>query len=180
MPGDVIHLLEPQLSTVPADIFLLSGDAIVNESMLTGESVPVSKIPVSDEVLAGWRESRDIEGDAAKSFLYAGTKVVRIRKAVGTENAPDRPAIGIVVRTGAFNTLSDLASANVGAIRLQHDQRCSRALDAFPQTYGIQVLSRLHQVHHCSSMHRRTRLLRQRSPIRTARRTLAHHHPPRS
>ena len=106
MPGDVIHLLEPQLSIVPADIFLLSGDAIVNESMLTGESVPVSKIPVSDEVLAGWRESRDIEGDAAKSFLYAGTKVVRIRKTVGGENAPDRPAIGIVVRTGALNAPS--------------------------------------------------------------------------
>ncbi|VDB96191.1 unnamed protein product [Peniophora sp. CBMAI 1063] len=103
VPGDVIHLLEPQLSIVPADIFLLSGDAIVNESMLTGESVPVSKIPVSDEVLSGWRDSRDIEGEAAKSFLYAGTKVVRIRKGVGSENAPDRPAIGIVVRTG-FNT----------------------------------------------------------------------------
>ena len=45
---------EPPLVTLPADMFLLSGDAIVNESMLTGESVPVSKIPIKNEDLAAW------------------------------------------------------------------------------------------------------------------------------
>ncbi|KAG8686375.1 hypothetical protein FRC09_014172, partial [Ceratobasidium sp. 395] len=48
VPGDTISLMSPVLHTVPADILLLSGDAIVNESMLTGESVPVSKIPVGE------------------------------------------------------------------------------------------------------------------------------------
>ncbi|TFY78130.1 hypothetical protein EWM64_g5879 [Hericium alpestre] len=104
VPGDIVNLMEPPLSVLPADLFLLSGDAIVNESMLTGESVPVSKIPVHDEDLARWKESRDIEGETSKSFLYAGTKVVRIRKAVGAANdAIERPALGMVVRTG-FNT----------------------------------------------------------------------------
>jgi cation-transporting ATPase 13A2 len=99
--GDIINLTEPPLSTFPADLILLSGDAIVNESMLTGESVPVSKIPVKDEDLARWRESSDVQGDMARSFLFAGTKVVRIRKSVGQAESPyDRPALGLVARTG--------------------------------------------------------------------------------
>ncbi|KAI9509489.1 P-type ATPase [Russula earlei] len=103
--GDIVNLTEPPLSILPADLVLLSGDAIVNESMLTGESVPVSKIPVKDEDLVRWRETADVQGDMAKSFLYAGTKVVRIRKSVGPAESPfDRPALGLVARTGFTTT----------------------------------------------------------------------------
>ncbi|CCO31350.1 hypothetical protein BN14_05390 [Rhizoctonia solani AG-1 IB] len=103
VPGDTISLLSPTLHTVPADILLLSGDAIVNESMLTGESVPVSKIPVSEGgvksyVLAAGKNDVDVGPELAKSFLYAGTRVVRVRGSGAGEDA-----IGIVVRTG-FNT----------------------------------------------------------------------------
>jgi cation-transporting ATPase 13A3/4/5 len=100
--GDIINLTEPPLSIVPADLVLLSGDAIVNESMLTGESIPVSKIPVKDEDLARWRETTDVQVDMTKCFLYAGTKVVRIRKSVEPAESPfDRPALALVARTGA-------------------------------------------------------------------------------
>jgi cation-transporting ATPase 13A2 len=99
--GDIVNLTEPPLSTFPADLILLSGDAIVNESMLTGESVPVSKIPVKDEDLARWREASDVQGEMARSFLFSGTKVVRVRKSVGQVESPyDRPALGLVARTG--------------------------------------------------------------------------------
>lgn len=99
VPGDVVNLSTSQISLVPADLFLLSGDAIVNESMLTGESVPVSKIPVKDEDLKKWRDDKE---ENFKTFLYGGTRVVRIR---GTFNAggQGRPALALVARTG-FDT----------------------------------------------------------------------------
>lgn len=36
VPGDVFEVSDPSLSQVPCDCLLLSGDCIVNESMLTG------------------------------------------------------------------------------------------------------------------------------------------------
>ncbi|KAI8975910.1 Ca-transporting ATPase [Trametes punicea] len=104
VPGDIVDLIEPPLVTLPADMFLLSGDAIVNESMLTGESVPVSKIPIKSDDLAKWRTCTDVVGDMAKSFLYAGTRVVRIRGASTLDGSVGAPSLGLVVRTGFYTT----------------------------------------------------------------------------
>lgn len=41
LPGDVIEL--PTGKVLPCDLILLTGSAIVNEAMLTGESIPVMK-----------------------------------------------------------------------------------------------------------------------------------------
>ncbi|KAI0633895.1 Ca-transporting ATPase [Trametes polyzona] len=102
--GDIVDLIDPPLAALPADMFLLSGDAIVNESMLTGESVPVSKAPIKNEDLAKWKSSSDVSGEMAKSFLYAGTRVVRIRGATGLDGGQGTPALGLVVRTGFYTT----------------------------------------------------------------------------
>ncbi|KAJ5061437.1 hypothetical protein J3E74DRAFT_465356 [Bipolaris maydis] len=51
VPGDVYEVTDPALTQFPCDSLLLSGDCIVNESMLTGESIPVSKIPVTNQSL---------------------------------------------------------------------------------------------------------------------------------
>jgi cation-transporting P-type ATPase 13A2 len=104
VPGDVVNLSSSSLSTVPADMFLLSGDAIVNESMLTGESVPVSKIPVADGNLARWKDAKDVDSEAAKSFLYSGTHVIRIRGSFGSDTAQGRPALALVARIGKSMT----------------------------------------------------------------------------
>ncbi|KAL1672462.1 hypothetical protein EV122DRAFT_271611 [Schizophyllum commune] len=100
VPGDIINLSRSHITMFPADMFLLSGDAIVNESMLTGESVPVSKIPAKDDDLVQWREQKEESG---KSFLYAGTRIIRIRGVMTADGTPGRPALAMVVRTG-FNT----------------------------------------------------------------------------
>lgn len=36
VPGDVFEVSDPSLTQVPCDCLLLSGDCIINESMLTG------------------------------------------------------------------------------------------------------------------------------------------------
>lgn len=97
--GDVVNLSTSQISIVPADMFLLSGDAIVNESMLTGESVPVSKVPAKDADLVAWKDEKS---ESPKSFLYGGTRVVRIRGSM-TQDGKGKPALAMIARTG-FDT----------------------------------------------------------------------------
>src|SRR6266498_2986422 len=101
VPGDLVNLTTSQLSIVPADFFILSGDAIVNESMLTGESVPVSKAAAKDEDILKWRDEK-VENP--KTFLYGGTRVVRIRGTLSTAGQ-ERPALAVVARTGKCDAL---------------------------------------------------------------------------
>jgi cation-transporting P-type ATPase 13A2 len=97
--GDIINLSTSQLNALPADMFLLAGDAIVNESMLTGESVPVSKVPAKDADLSAWRTSIELTKESSGSFLYGGTRVVRVRGDT-TADGSQRAALAIVARTG--------------------------------------------------------------------------------
>ncbi|OTA61144.1 hypothetical protein K449DRAFT_383211 [Hypoxylon sp. EC38] len=103
VPGDVYEISDPSLTQFPSDSLLLSGDCIVNESMLTGESVPVSKIPATDETLEIMNlAASTISPDAARHFLFCGTKIIRARRP--QDNRDDEAvALAMVVRTG-FNT----------------------------------------------------------------------------
>ncbi|KAI0852262.1 hypothetical protein F5Y00DRAFT_227703 [Daldinia vernicosa] len=103
VPGDVYEISDPSLTQFPSDSLLLSGDCIVNESMLTGESVPVSKIPATDDTLQIMNlGASTIPHDAARHFLFCGTKIIRARKP--QDNGDDEAvALAMVVRTG-FNT----------------------------------------------------------------------------
>ncbi|ODV98495.1 hypothetical protein PACTADRAFT_184935 [Pachysolen tannophilus NRRL Y-2460] len=100
VPGDIYEVSDPSLSIFPCDSVLLNGDCIVNESMLTGESVPVSKVSIDQDTALNLIEefrSTKFSTTFAKSFLYSGTKIVRSR----TTN--EEPAMALVVKTG-FNT----------------------------------------------------------------------------
>ena len=68
VPGDLIKI--PEQTVLPCDLILLSGSCIVNESMLTGESVPVFKnsIPFTNQKF-------NISEDG-KYILFGGTKVI--------------------------------------------------------------------------------------------------------
>ncbi|KAJ1720971.1 hypothetical protein LPJ53_004447 [Coemansia erecta] len=123
LPGDVFEVVG-SMHVLPCDAVLLEGDCIVNESMLTGESVPVAKVPVIPAVFGKMRLASSTFGsDIAKHVLFSGTRLVRVKKNSlgfgGTrwlelekqkQQGQQRPAMGMparatamVLRTG-FNT----------------------------------------------------------------------------
>ena len=106
VPGDIYEVSDPSLSTYPCDSILLTGDCIVNEAMLTGESVPVSKLPISPECVKDLEmefNGAKFSNRFSKSFLYNGTKIVRVRYGSSKGSGGKEPATALVVRTG-FNT----------------------------------------------------------------------------
>ncbi|KAL2809495.1 hypothetical protein BJX63DRAFT_423820 [Aspergillus granulosus] len=104
VPGDVFEFSDPSLIQVPCDCILLSGDCIVNESMLTGESVPVSKTPLTDDALDYLNLSApSVHPDIAKHFLFNGTRIIRARRPQGVED-DEAIALAIVMRTGFLTT----------------------------------------------------------------------------
>ncbi|KAF7173245.1 hypothetical protein CNMCM5623_005483 [Aspergillus felis] len=104
VPGDVFEFSDPSLNQVPCDCILLSGDCIVNESMLTGESVPVSKIPLTDDALKYLNLSTpSVHPNVAKHFLFSGTKVIRTRRPHSVDDG-EAIALAVVVRTGFSTT----------------------------------------------------------------------------
>ncbi|PKI84272.1 hypothetical protein MVES_001852 [Malassezia vespertilionis] len=109
VPGDVYDAADAGLTIIPADSLLLSGDAIVNESMLTGESVPVSKQPMTDaEVHTLQTTHLNLAAQLGKHFLFAGTKVVRIRPSLGGTGTDDTSAKALVLCTGFHTTKGSL------------------------------------------------------------------------
>jgi cation-transporting ATPase 13A2 len=68
VPGDVIEV--PENCNMPCDIVLFTGTCIVNESMLTGESIPVIKnaLPLNNDIYNPDSDS--------KYTIYGGTKVI--------------------------------------------------------------------------------------------------------
>jgi len=69
LPGDVVVV--PEGCSLPCDLVLLTGSAIVNEAMLTGESVPVMKssLPITSSELYS-------PDHASKYTLFGGTSVI--------------------------------------------------------------------------------------------------------
>ena len=71
VPGDVA--IVPKCCLMPCDMVLLSGSCIVNESMLTGESVPVIKNALLPSNIAYDPHNFD---SIKKYTLFSGTKII--------------------------------------------------------------------------------------------------------
>ena len=87
VPGDLVEIT--QQMDLPCDLCLISGGCIVEEGMLTGESVPVLKdsLPYLEEYIY----DPDID---KRHTLYEGTKVIQTRNYNGAK------VLGVVARSG--------------------------------------------------------------------------------
>ena len=75
VPGDVVQVRGGDW-VLPADLLLLTGGAVVNESSLTGESMPIRKLPAD---LSGGAGGAEYSPRAhAKHTLYLGLLLVDI------------------------------------------------------------------------------------------------------
>ncbi|KAJ2737193.1 hypothetical protein IW152_000214 [Coemansia sp. BCRC 34962] len=124
VPGDIIDLADAKFAALPCDAVLLEGDCVVNESMLTGESVPESKSPLerSSRVLQDIdMAAHTLKPSISRHILFAGTHLVRVRKAssvYGNQTASSTDATkaaahclratAMVLRTGFCTTKGTL------------------------------------------------------------------------
>jgi cation-transporting ATPase 13A2 len=104
VPGDVIAI--KNMSIMQCDAVLLNGNVIVNESMLTGESVPVTKtalassrgtsLSINDAAKVAQEVKLSIK-DHSRHIIFSGTQVIQ------TRYYGDEKLRAVVLRTG-FNT----------------------------------------------------------------------------
>ncbi|XP_074108715.1 polyamine-transporting ATPase 13A3-like [Cotesia typhae] len=87
-PGDIL-VIPHHGCLMPCDAVLLTGSCILNESMLTGESVPVTKIPIPSSPHLIY----DVK-DHARHTLFCGTNVIQARYFGGER------VLAVVTRTG--------------------------------------------------------------------------------
>lgn len=110
LPGDLVSVgRTKEDSGVACDMILISGTAIVNEAMLSGESTPLLKDSVA---LRPGEADIDVEGLDKNAMLYGGTKVLQIthntanpddaplENKSGVRPPPDNGALAVVTRTG--------------------------------------------------------------------------------
>jgi len=85
VPGDLL-VIEPKL-IIPCDCVLISGEVMLNEASLTGESVPVPKFPL-DKTNQNFSFHED-----KRNSLFEGTKVLLCKP-------HEEYVLALVVRTG--------------------------------------------------------------------------------
>eukprot|EP00189_Rhodosorus_marinus_P013980 CAMPEP_0184746042 /NCGR_PEP_ID=MMETSP0315-20130426/8616_1 /TAXON_ID=101924 /ORGANISM="Rhodosorus marinus, Strain UTEX LB 2760" /LENGTH=1197 /DNA_ID=CAMNT_0027218425 /DNA_START=56 /DNA_END=3646 /DNA_ORIENTATION=- len=107
LPGDIISLTRGSTPdvVVPCDCLILSGGAVVNESMLTGESVPLMKEGIAP--LPDRDADRDlrVNSEDKAHILFGGTRILThtsatISDSTPTSKAPDNGCVCFVLRTG--------------------------------------------------------------------------------
>nr|XP_019945068.1 PREDICTED: probable cation-transporting ATPase 13A2 isoform X1 [Paralichthys olivaceus] len=100
VPGDCLIIPQEGL-LLPCDAALLAGECLVNESMLTGESVPVLKTPLPDG------EGRYSSETERRHTLFCGTQLIQAKGG----RAGSGGAVAVVTSTGFFTAKGNLVSS---------------------------------------------------------------------
>ncbi|XP_043708473.1 probable manganese-transporting ATPase PDR2 isoform X2 [Telopea speciosissima] len=102
LPGDVVSIgrssgQNGEDKSVPADMLILAGSAIVNEAILTGESTPQWKVSILGR---GFEEKLSIKRDKSH-MLFGGTKILQHTPDKSSHlKTPNGGCLAIVLRTG--------------------------------------------------------------------------------
>ncbi|CAD8054516.1 unnamed protein product [Paramecium sonneborni] len=75
VPGDIVQIFCNQI--LPCDCLILTGDVLVDEQSLTGESIPVQKEQIKQDFLSNFNYQT-----YKKSILFDGTKVLDVKNTV--------------------------------------------------------------------------------------------------
>ncbi|CAH8524693.1 unnamed protein product [Schistosoma rodhaini] len=127
VPGDIIEI--PRNGClVQCDAILLTGNCIVNESTLTGESVPVTKIPLTDSPSKGTLFDIKLHG---RHILFAGTTVIQ------TRNYADERVLAVVARTGFYTVKGEL----VRSILFPKPLKFKFTQDSFRFIFALSILA---------------------------------------
>uniref|UniRef100_A0AAQ5YZW8 Cation-transporting P-type ATPase N-terminal domain-containing protein n=1 Tax=Amphiprion ocellaris TaxID=80972 RepID=A0AAQ5YZW8_AMPOC len=100
VPGDCVIIPQEGL-LLPCDAALLAGECLVNESMLTGESVPVLKTPLP----AG--EGKYSSDTERRHTLFCGTQLIQAKGGMPGCGG----AVAVVTNTGFFTAKGNLVSS---------------------------------------------------------------------
>ncbi|KAG5864745.1 hypothetical protein JTB14_000355 [Gonioctena quinquepunctata] len=95
VPGDLIVI--PSVGCeMQCDAVLLTGNCVVNESMLTGESVPITKTQLPENC-----EQYNLKEDVNHT-LFCGTKIIQ------TRSKGNEKVLAVVIRTGYLTAKGEL------------------------------------------------------------------------
>ena len=113
VPGDIISLVRPTgEQNVPCDVLLLKGECVVNESLLTGESVPQIKDCLFSNFSDENNENLLMHEKHKNMVIFGGTQIVIASSNTSgattdvkkIKNPPDGGCIGYALRTGFHTT----------------------------------------------------------------------------
>ena len=115
VPGDVVSVCRPtgalafsrtgEPRVIPADLLLVSGEAMTTEAMLTGESTPQRKHPVNQRDPAG-RLALLVD---RQHVLFGGTRILQHEGDASAKlRTPDGGCLAVVLRTGFGTSQGEL------------------------------------------------------------------------
>jgi cation-transporting ATPase 13A1 len=137
VPGDLILVTSEILC--PADLLVLSGRAVVNEAMLTGESTP----QVKESIDCLPRDSRLDLGRDKRHVLFGGTRIEQILPAEQSSMyIPKKGVLAYVLSTGLGSSQGRLIRTILFASqRVAAESRDSMYLLAFLTVFAVAASS---------------------------------------
>jgi len=102
---------------IPVDALLLDGVCVTMEAVLTGETVPQTKMPI-DSTTVEWNQTLDMTGSHRSAVLFAGTTLLHCTPSLSsplpTRTSENRIPEGVpclALRTGSYSSKGELIAA---------------------------------------------------------------------